>query len=442
MEDPLPLWSGPQFATGEPRKQQPPWMGGGQQPETPKADLKPLFKSLGLELDAKGVVWSDYNPSAQFKYLPAAFVWCMRDRGCIADSSITTGIDSMLFPWAGMLYESKEKSPDLKVIPLARPAAKPRWGQDTFSDYVMSMMGNYRPSPEPPRHFGNKVGKGDPPALAVEITGIMPSAYPKDDPKAKKEDKKDEAKKDDVAKQDGDKKDEAKKDDKDSTKPEPKKGVPSAKPVHVIVIADTDFANDQFFQIYRNVDNQLGKDELAVLRNLRNVQFVANAVDSLAADEDFMKVRTRRPQPRPLARLESVLVNTEQNFRDRSSQAEQEAEEALAKANSDFQAKQEKVESESDLDEVTKAQKKQMIAESERRKLDIAMDEIKRKRDVNIALAKGQRNEEIKDQRGWVRMQAVGIPAIFMITLVLAVLFNRLRQERRHIPSSRKRAQP
>lgn len=439
LEDPLPLWSGPQFAASQPRKQQPPWQGGGQQPETPKADLKPLYKSLGIELDIDGVAWSAFNPSHQFKNLPQAFVWCMRDKGCISnDSPVTTGIDSLLLPWPGLLYESSEKPATITVSALVKPSAKPQWGRDTFNDYVTNMMGQYRPMQKQPDRYGSHLGRGDRiPALAVQIKGIMPSAYPKPDPEDKKEDKKDDAKPDD-------KKDVAKKDDekKDETKPEGKKGVPSTKPVHVIIIADTDFATDQFFEIYRNQNNQLSSDELAVLRNLRNVQFLANAVDTLAADQELMKLRTRRPQARPLKRMEDLLVGAEQRMRDEMSAAEQQAFSEIEKAQADFRAKQDKVRAREDLDENAKEQLIATMIAAEQRKLDAAMEDINRQKDVRIAQAKGERNQAIDENRFTVRLQAVGLPAIVMLSLVLLVFLNRLRQERRFIPSSRKRTQP
>lgn len=434
LEDPLPLWSGPQFAASQPRKQQQPWQGGDQQSETPKADLRPLYKSLGLDLDINGVAWSAYNPSHQFKNLPQAFVWCARDKNCISnDSATTTGIDSLLLPWPGLLYESSEKPADIKVAALVKPSPKPQWGRDTFNDYVTNMMGQYRPVQKPPERYGSHIGRDRIPALAVEVTGIMPSAFPKPDPAAKKDEAKPDEKKDEAKKAD---------DKKDDTKPEGKKGVPSAKPVHVIIIADTDFATDQFFELYRNQNNQLSNDDLAVLRNLRNVQFLANAVDTLASDQDLMKLRTRRPEPRPLKRMEDLLVGAEQKMRDEMAAAEQGAVTAIGTAQSDFRAKQDKINARDDLDENGKAQLLANVIATEQRKLEAAIETVNRDKDVRIAQAKGERNQAIDDNRFTVRLQAVGLPAIVMLSLVLLVFLNRLRQERRFIPSSRKRTHP
>jgi len=66
--------------------------------------------------------------------------------------------------------------------------------------------------------------------------------------------------------------------------------------------------------MYRSAGSRLPKEvreQYAELFSLRNVQFLANCVDALAGDSAFLAVRNRRPQPRPLTRLESVLVFTQ-----------------------------------------------------------------------------------------------------------------------------------
>jgi ABC-2 type transport system permease protein len=429
MEDPLPMFAGPQHAASQPRKPSNPYMQ--QEQPAPKADLKPLFTALGLEMDSS-IVWSNYNPSHQFRnMIPEAVVWCLRDQQSIAAAPVMTGIDSLLLPWPGAIRVSSDKDARLTVTPLIKPTPKARWGRDSFNDYLTPMMGQYMPAQQQPRHFRFE-NSADVPALAVEVTGTMPSAYPKEDPAAKK----DVA----AAKPESDKKDD--KDKKDEPKPEPKKGVPSPKPIRVIVIADTDLAHDQFDQFRRNLNNQLGKDEFAVLRNLRNIEFIGNAVDALSGDQDFLALRTRRPLSRPLERLDAVLMASEKMLRDTTASAEASAEEEINKARQEFQAKQDKVDSKEDLDENAKAQQKALIAQAEQRKLDARIEEISRIKDDRIRLAKSRRNADIDDNRWLVRMQAVGIPAMVMISLVLAVLLTRTRQERRHIPSSRKRTQP
>ncbi|HEX3134676.1 MAG TPA: Gldg family protein, partial [Planctomycetota bacterium] len=251
LEDPLPAFSSPMLAPSQPKKP----AGGNpmmqQQAPEQKADMTPFYRALGVDFNLNTVVWSDYNPSHQFRgTMPPAIVWLMRDQQSIESSVVTTGIDSVVMPFPGAITIAEGKPESLKVATLMRPSQGAKWGRHQFSDYFsQGYMGMQQTQPK-------RFIPGDPnkrPALAVEITGIMPSAYPKPDPNAKPTDKKDEAKKDE-AKKDGEKKDEPAK----PAEPAMKAGISSAKPIRVILVADTDFVANGIFELYRNAGNQLG----------------------------------------------------------------------------------------------------------------------------------------------------------------------------------------
>jgi ABC-2 type transport system permease protein len=428
MDDPLPAFTSPMLAPSQPKRP----AGGNpmQQQQGPeqKADMTPFYKALGLDFNLNSIVWSDYNPSHQFRgTMPPAIVWLMRDQGSVESSVVTTGIDSIVLPFPGAITIAEGKPESLVVTPLIRPAQNSKWGRHQFSDYFsQGFMGMQQTQPK--RFIPGDAAKR--PALAVEVTGIMPSAYPKPDPNAKPAEKKDEAKAGD--KKDGEKKDE----------PATKTGVPSPKPVHVIVVADTDFVANGIFELYRNAGNQLGRDEMAVLRNLRNVQFIANAVDALASDKDFLSLRTRRPQSRPLSLIEGVIVETERVKREKIESASNTAEIAIAKAQDDFSKANDKIDAAADLDENAKAQLKANKEAEESRKLQKTLATIEYDKDVATRDAEIVEDETISGRLLGVKWFAVGIPAFVMLILVLAVASFRLRSERSHIPASRKRSQP
>lgn len=432
LEDPLPMFSGPQLAPSMPKRGGNPMMG--QQPPEQKGDLQPLWKALGIDFSPTAIVWSDYNPGHMFRgQMPPAFVWVMRDQQSVLASPVTTGIDSTLFPFPGAIYAAQGKPASLTVTPLLRPAAGTKWGRHQFSEYItQGFMGMQQAQPK-------RFIPGDPgnlPALAVEISGIMPSAYPRPDPNAKPE-----APKPEEPKKEGDKpaeaKDEAKKD-----APALKDGVPSAKPVKVIVVADTDFAINQIFDIYRNAGNQMSKDELAVIRNLRNVQFIANAVDALASDQDFLAIRTRRALARPLSRIEGVMVETDRVRREQLEVTIQKAEDLIAKANKAYGEATAKVDTQTELDENAKEQLRADIERDANRKLQKALAQIEFEKDLASRDADIVQDRTIHRHLTQVKWFAVGIPGALMLVLVLAVASLRLRSERSHIPASRKRNQP
>jgi ABC-2 type transport system permease protein len=425
LEDPLPAFSGPMLAPSQPKR-----AGGNpmmqQQAPEQKGDMGPFYRALGLDFNLNSIVWSDFNPSHQFRgTMPPAIVWVMRDQQSIESNLVTTGIDSVVLPFPGAITVAAEKPESLTVTPLMRPAQGTKWGRHQFSDYfTQGFMGMQQTQPK-------RFLPGDPdkrPALAVEVTGIMPSAYPKPDPSAKPQDKP----------ADVEKKDEAAK----PAEPATRTGVPSAKPVRVIVVADTDFASNGIFELYRNSGGQLSRDDLAVLRNLRNVQFIANAVDALAADQDFLTLRSRRPQARPLTLIQDVIVETARVKRESLEAAASTAEVAIAKANADFAKANEKIDAQADLDDNAKAQLKANRESEESRKLAKALAEIELEKDLAARNADIIEDQTIDRHLLSIKWFAVGIPAFVMLILVLGVASLRLRAERSHIPASRKRSQP
>ena len=426
LEDPLPMFSSPQLAPSMPKKSASnPY--SQQNPEQPqKGDLKPLYHALGLEFDLNQVVWSDYNPSHQFRgVLRPSFVWVTRDQKGVFDSPVTTGIDSVLLPFPGAIMEASDKRADLKVSRLLQTCEGSTWGHTAFSEHITQGMMGMQPR-EPSKYIPGDPSR--PPALAVEITGTMGSAYPEPDPTAKPDDKKDAAKADE-------KKDDKMKGDK--------VGVGSPKPVHVIVVADTDLASNEFYDMYRSAGSRLPKEvreQYAELFSLRNVQFLANAVDALAGDSAFLAVRNRRPQARPLTRLESVLVSTADYVRTKSNAAELVAENSIAKAQRDFDERVAKIDSQEGLDENAKEQLKANVRASDQHKLDDQLKQIEDVKNEQIHQAKMLQREQIKQDRLSVKFWAICTPATLMLLLVLAVSANRLRQERTHIPAARKRA--
>ncbi len=127
-----------------------------------------------------------------------------------------------------------------------------------------------------------------PPVVAAEITGQMKAGYPEVDSAQKAEPVKGQV---------------------GPPTPERKVGVLSDKsrPVDVVVVADADCFSDLFFNFYRNDEGQFNADQVHELMNLRNVEFAENLVDSLFGDKSLLALRTRRPQPRPLVRLDDML---------------------------------------------------------------------------------------------------------------------------------------
>jgi ABC-type uncharacterized transport system involved in gliding motility auxiliary subunit len=278
----------------------------------------------------------------------------------------------------------------------------------------------------------NIAEQGATPYLAVEIAGRMKRAYPLADLTASDRGEEDEppaeageAAADDGGEESGD---------------ETGLGKLSANPIHVILVADTDLAHDEFFYFYRNESDMLSEDDLRFLLDLRNVQFLANAVDSLAGDEKLLTLRTRRPKRRPLEMLEQVLVQTQKALSDSEAAAKDDADAKIEKLREDFRERLDKIDERTDLDENARAQLKAQVERTAQRQLDADIEEINRQKSLKIREAKVTQQRSIEGVRDRVRSLALGLPGVLLGCLALGVFVNRRRAERQIVPRSRQRS--
>lgn len=425
LEDPLPYFSAAtgrmDLIPGQPKKGGNPMAGpdagGGPQ----KGNIQALYRGLGLDFDLGTVLWSDYNPSHEFRGLiPPNFVWTSRDQnGVTSTSNVMTGINSLLIPFPGQILTAKDKPAALTVTPLFTPTPSVTWGRDLISDMVQPGMFGGGPQLKEPKH--NFSGdRANPAPMAVEVSGTMASAYPVADPNAKAPAKDDKA--------------------PAPAEPEKKTGVASPKPVHVIVIADVDFVNNEFFSFYRNTGGRFNEDSLKFLLNLRNVQLAANSVDALFDDKAFLELRNRRPERRPLKKLEDQLLTTQDALRKADQTATVEAESASKAAQKSFDDELAKIDARTDIDENAKAHEKAMVQVREQRKLDLAVTAVNEAKEARMRDAKFDQRMAIDGYRDRVKWLAIGVPAAVLALLVLVVFLRKIAAEAAHVPTSRKRA--
>ena len=430
LEDPMPFFQVAQgrgdLIPSQPKRnpqQQNQMMGMPPPGDGPqKGDLRPMMKALGVDFRPDEVFWSDFNPSHYFRDLiPANFIWLTSDRGSIAKSDVTTGVNALLLPYPGQVAAAPDKPAGLTVTPLLLPGTGSPWGMNTIMDLTQpSWQGQVqlkrpdeikrRPWPEQDRR----------PAHAVQITGTMPSAYPRVTPGAKPEP--------------------AKEGEPPKDAPAPVTGALSGKPIHVIVIADLDLVDNEFFRFYRDQGNQLGKqDELRVLMNLKNVQFVANAVDALFDDKSYLALRTRRPLPRPLLKLEKVSTEAREARRAQLEAVTTDLQAEIDKVNGDFRATLDKIDARDDLDEETKAQEKSRAEIVGQRRIQGEINNLKLKIEQEERKLESQANNSVKNYQWWVKFLAVIIPSGVLGLIALAVFANRVVREKSHIPAARRR---
>ena len=217
-------------------------------------------------------------------------------------------------------------------------------------------------------------------------------------------------------------------------------GTASESPINVVYIADTDFAHDQFFMFYRNQNDMLSEDNAKVLANLKNVQFIGNIVDALAGDEDFLTLRTARPQARPLVTIEREELILQERFRAIEESATAEAEQEIQSLQAGFQGDILAIQQRTDLDERAKSQLVAQVQRSAQHKLD------RRIQAVNLEAARTIRQAQAESRRGseallfWIPIKAMLLPVILLGGLIVVVYARRIARERSVVPADRQRS--
>ena len=191
--------------------------------------------------------------------------------------------------------------------------------------------------------------------------------------------------------------------------------------INAIVIADLDFISQQFFQI-----RQMGAGNL----NFDNVTFFLNAIDVLVGDESFVTLRNRRVRHRTLTTVEA---NTRSYIEQRAieeQQAEGEADQALAEAQSRLDSRVQEVQNREDLDQRAKEIMARNLQEVENRRFEVLKTNIEAERDMEIESSKETMESQIRNIQSSIRTFAVLLPPIPVFALGVMVFIRRQRRER------------
>ena len=322
-------------------------------------------------------------------------------------------------PWPGVIRTRSDKYDGLTVTPLLFPhpdqvAGSHAWNQH----FTQGFFGLERLAPD--WRTGTQLMPND--AMAVHIAGTMQRTLPLVDiPEAGESE-------------------EAGENDDAPAEVDDGVGRISEQPINVMVIADIDFAHDQFFAFYRNVGRQFS-EEFAILSQLENTQFAANIVDNLTGQTDFASLRTKQPQSRPLTMIKDALQVSQLEFDAIIQQKKGEADATVAELEQAFQDKLVAIDQREDLDANARNQLKAQEQQVGRRMLDQQIEQITIEVEREERRIQAQRNSKIDDVKQTIVMFAWVIPTVILLTLAIAVLSLRQQRERIEIPASRTRGQ-
>jgi ABC-type uncharacterized transport system involved in gliding motility auxiliary subunit len=185
----------------------------------------------------------------------------------------------------------------------------------------------------------------------------------------------------------------------------------SAKPLELIVVADTDVLSDYLWVHAQELGGQRIAQPFA-----NNGDLVANALDNLAGSDDLISIRGRATYQRPFARVEALRARADERFRDK----EQELEKQLH-ATEDQLAALQSQRADRGVAILTPDQE-QALTRFQAEKLRIRKD----LRDVRLGL-----DQDITHLGNWMKLiNIILAPVLFTVIAVLLGLWVRRRRSR------------
>lgn len=360
----------------------------------PKGNIQALYRSLGLEHANNKIAWAQFRPDASLPDLPPEFVWMNEASASFMESPVTRGLETMMCIYPG--YVLKRDGSEMQVETLLRIGGDVQWGSNPFSDYFNTQGERYQFQTEVVRE--PRIDPGPP--LAVSVRGAMPSAFAYEDV--------------DV-------------------------GARSGSDTRVIMVCDLDLAHDRFYTMARRMNQKDSSDFQKIWASIRNVQFIGNAIDVLAGEDELLALRGRRQRYRSLRRIDRLRQDLRQKKLADKQKLESAVREEIASIQEDFDKQKQSIASRSDID-----------AYSQRNQLALLQKEhvayIRRfTESQNKKLAEVMRVAEIEEQRAiksyqrTVSYAAVGFPSAILGLILIIVMSRRLARERSVIPASRLR---
>lgn len=209
--------------------------------------------------------------------------------------------------------------------------------------------------------------------------------------------------------------------------PEEEDGEPTD--VDAIVVADIDFISEQFFLI-----RQQGIQDL----KLDNVTFFLNCMDYLIGDRAFVKLRKKRVSHRTLTAVEEQTREFIEQRMKEERQAEEEASQALAEAQTRLDEKVAAVRNREDLDERTKTIMAQNLQEAENRRLEALRSNIEASKEAKVLASKERMERAIRGIQSRIKAAAVLLPPIPVLAVGIVILVRRRRREREGAAAARR----
>jgi ABC-2 type transport system permease protein len=387
FDDPFPMTFSSQFGVSNAPKQPKPRPGGqmamfGQQQQPPpKADggrATRLLEALDLRWEYDNVTFDTSNPHPEFEMLPAEYVFVTRD-----------GENPDSFNSGSEITKGLQE-----LIAIYAGAVEHRDANGT----------KYRPLLQTGFDSGILTWEEFVDEGGFNMFQMQPSANPKRKPLRKL--------------------------DKSAHTIAAHVTSDKGKKVNAIFVSDIDMISDFFFQ-ERSLGNLGFKFD--------NVTFVLNAVDALAGDESFIKLRSRRARHRTLELVEGMKRGFSEEANKAQKEADKEASDELEKRREQLGEQVKQIEENESLDPIARTQLLRQAQQAQQQRMSLAEAQIEQRKNDSIRKINADENRKVASIESRVRVMAIVFPPIPAFLVGIAVLILRWSSENKNIVASRRR---
>jgi len=194
-----------------------------------------------------------------------------------------------------------------------------------------------------------------------------------------------------------------------------------------VFVADIDMISDVFF-----------RQQEALGQPLDNMNFVMNAIESLVGEEQFIELRSRRPEPRTLVTIQNAVRTFRKQRREEEEKIKKQTEDQVQKAQQRFEEQVKKIQQSQDLDVLQKGQMQVMAFRTESERLEAEKQRLQERLDRRVAELKNAEDRQIRQYQNRIRMVAVALTPLPALLLGLGVLVVRWTNERRQVVPARR----
>ena len=412
LEDPMPYFFPNEVAgTAEP-KQPPGMMGmfGGGRPQ-PKGDINQLWKTLGIELKAREVIWQEYQPENTLRgQIDSHWIFVDQGNGAVdplnSENIITSGMNQVLLVYPGSIAPDEDSNLEFDQLVIT--------GGDGSG--VVETMAIRRRGMNP-RTFHHQSDSYTH-ILAAHIHGFQQSE-------------------DDLISELASATDPDKPNGSQTSNPEmqnagAEKETETGTPIQAVVVADIDWIIPDFFTIRESGNREL-------LTATQNVTFILNIIDTLAGDERFISIRKRAPAHRTLAKIDEATRANRQKALDEEKEFLDEVQAEISEAQQAVQDKVDAVRNTKGLSRMEIEQQIEVVAQQEQKKMQAELRSIESDRSRKLKLINSNLKQEVGSIQNLYKRFAILIPPIPPLLVALYVFFRRREAEREGIAKSRLR---